>query len=172
MRWLKKESLFNVDVNLLIRFHEMPRSRRSRTRMYWDEYDDSRAKKSWTDISPVIGCTIHVIGCQDCLSHRQDTVVTNLDVWCPRKTNTYSEEKCFWGEDGIDDGLCDECFRKAEFGCGWGGHECSACILDNHRVDVILQHCADCGPCPARHDNEADLPHCKQACPYNIGICG
>jgi hypothetical protein len=175
MKWLKKESLFEVDVGLQIRFHEMPRSRRCRTRMFWEEFDDSRANASWTDISPVIGCTHLVIGCPACLSHRQATDVTGEDMWCPRKTNPDSEEKCFWGEDGIDGGLCDDCVRQAEFGCGWGSHDCTACIPDNHRASAIVQHCADCGPCTAMHGNEFEAehwPHCRQVCPYNNGVCG
>jgi hypothetical protein len=171
-KWLQQESLFHVDVHLLIRFHNMPRSRRLRTRIYWDEFDECHAKALWTDISPVIGCTLHVIGCSDCLSYRQATDVTGVDMWCPRKTNPYSEEKCFWGEHDIDNGLCEECVRLVEFGCGWGRHECTACIVDNHLMEEIVQHCADCGPCTARHDNDEEGPHCRQVCPYNIGVCG
>jgi hypothetical protein len=172
MKWLKKESLFYVEVRLLIRFHEMPRSRRCRTRMYWDEYADSRANASWTDMSPVMGCTYHAIGCPACLSHRQATDVVGEEIMCPRKTNPDSEEKCFWGEDGINGGLCADCFIQAEFGCGWGGHECTACIVDNHHSEEIAQHCADCGPCIAMHDNDEEGGHCRQVCPYNCGVCG
>jgi hypothetical protein len=174
MKWLKKESLFDVDVHVMIRFHNMPRSRRLRTRMYWDEYDESSANASWTDATAVIGCTDNVIGCADCLSHRQAFDVTGEDMWCPQRKNAYSEEKCFWGEDGIDGGLCEDCSSRSEFGCGSGMHECTVCIADNHRMESIVQQCADCGPCAAMHvnDDHDDWPHCSKVCPWNIEVCG
>ena len=170
MSWLKKESLFHVEVELLIRFHNMPRSRRCRTRKFWDEYEECRAKGRWADMSPVIGCTQHVIGCANCLSHRQAIAVSGEDLWCPQKTNADSDETCFWGEDGIHGGLCEDCFRRKEFGCGWGSHECTLCITDNHSFEVIVRQCTHCGPCPAMHGNEEDWPHCRQVCPHTVGI--
>ncbi len=156
----------------LIRFHDMSRSRRIRTRLYWDEFEISRARASWTNKSPVIGCTIHISGCADCLSRTQATDVSGEDMWCPQTTNAYTEERCFWGDDGINGGLCDDCFRQAEFVCGLGSHEFRACIKDNHHAEEIVQHCAECEPCLARHENGEDWPHCRQACPSHVQVCG
>ncbi len=93
MTWLKQESLFNAagHVAETVRFFEMPRARRLRTRAHWDEYEECRAKARWTDMSPVVGCPDYSIGCPECLSERQATAVTGEDMWCPRKTNPYTE---------------------------------------------------------------------------------
>jgi hypothetical protein len=171
IEWLEKECLQDVEVDLLVRFHDMPRSRRIRTRIYWDEYDESLAKASWSDMSPVIGCTGYVIGCPKCLSHRQATNTAGDNMWCPQKNNANSVEKCFWGENDIDDGLCDGCVFNTDSGCGWGSHDCNDCINDNHWMDTIAQACAECGPCLADHGNDDDeWPHCRQVCPDIIGI--
>jgi hypothetical protein len=173
MKWLKQESLFDVAVFELIRFHDMPRSRRIRTRNFWNEYDEALANAAWADSSPVLGCTIRSIGCPECLSHRQAIQLTGEDMWCPWKTNANSEEKCFWGEDGIDGGLCEGCVRQVQHGCGFGFHHCTACIVDNHSAEEIVQHCSECGPCPGRHENEEEGgQHCRKVCPYNSVVCG
>jgi hypothetical protein len=179
MQWLKEESLFYVEVWMLVRLFEMPRSRRFQTQMYWDEYNDCHKKESWTDITPIIGCSWDAIGCRQCLSHRQATNVAGADMWHPQKTNPDSEEKCFWGEDGIDGGLCHDCARQKEYGCGWGGHECRRCVEDNHRSAATVDdaNCDDCGPCQPClamriHDEEGWWPHCRQACELHIIVCG
>ena len=173
MTWLKQESLFNAagHVAETVRFFEMPRARRLRTRAHWDEYDECLANATWTDMSPVLGCPDYSIGCPECLSQRQATAVTGEDMWCPWKTNPYTEEKCFWGEEGVRYGLCEDCFDAIEFGCGLGLHECSSCIRHNHRNEEIVQYCDACRLCTGNHDAQED-PHCIAVCPFNECICG
>ena len=79
-------------------------------------------------------------------------------VMCPRRYNAFTPETCFNGLDRHD-GLCDDCEDYRELGCGFGEHECNACVANAHRKEILIT-CADCGECPFHGDD-----HCRQACP-------
>jgi hypothetical protein len=172
-KFLEDGGLWHVNVALLVRFHDLPRERRIRTRLYWDTHDEAMARSEWTDNSPVEGCTLDPVGCPSCLSTREAMAAAGEDMWCPRRTGLPSREHCFWGRPAYnrEEDMCEDCQDMAEEGCGHGDHDCQICIRDNHHPHGVIRACFECGPCMEVHDGDI-LQHCHVVCPYNIRVVG
>jgi hypothetical protein len=175
-KFLEENGLWGVCVATLIRFHDLPRARRMRTRIYWDTYKEAMDRLTWTNSSPVVACTIDPIGCRFCLSSREALEAAGDDMWCPRRTGLPSRQHCFWSRPAHnrDEDLCEDCQREVEEGCGFGDHDCQICIKDNHGFGEVMLPCVNCGPCTAIHDDidDGDAWHCRMACPYFTEIVG
>ena len=133
--------------------------RRMGVRRYNDALDALLATRGWTDNSPVLGCVWDRIACDYCLAERHVENELGYNPYCPQLYDPDSTEDCLWGDPQYG-GLCDACWLKLEFGCGWGMHICSQCVHSAHHSELIAMPCIHCAPCP----NCAD-PHCVVVCP-------
>ena len=159
-RWLRAENLFDLSLWFYRILFELPWARRMRTQEYWSIEEDVKRNRSWDDDSPVPGCIIprdqeNHTSCDDCKVNRHMVSLMGYSVMCPQRYNAFTTETCF----GVND-LCGDCEAYRDHGCGFGGHECNACVANEHRLYQILITCTDCGECPFHGDD-----HCRQACP-------
>jgi hypothetical protein len=152
-----------VDVWARIRIFEYTNpERRMRIAAYKYAVDVCFRDRTWTDMSPVPGCSR--AGCEECYVHRHVIQEIQDDPYCPRSFNEHSLEPCL--DPNPRTGLCDACQIVAEFGCGWGDHNCRSCIVDCHSYDRVETPCGECGPCDNPACVEAnDDGHCGVVCP-------
>ena len=165
MEWLKKEHLFFVDTWTLITFHNLSWGRRVRTRRYWDALDECEKFVTWTDNTSIAACSRHEIACRSCLVRRHVVKMLGENMDCPQSANPDSREACFNGVSTFG-GLCQDCFDRVEFGCGYGGdHKCEGCVYDAHHSQMLTTQCTQCGHCEDAACEWADRFHCRVTCP-------
>ena len=150
-----------MDFGDVLRLHGQPHARRSRLRAYMDAYDECEEKRNWTDMSPITACSFNRIACDQCLIRRHVVTFLDDDPFCPRSFNAESTEDCFHGLEEYN-GLCEDCWLREEFGCGWGGHVCTQCVHDKHKMESIAVPCIHCGPC-IHCELEGEF-HCVATC--------
>ena len=174
-RWLREEQLFYVDVRNLVTLYNLPRPRQARIVRWWDEYDHCKRYRTWADNSPMASCTIHPIACDACLSSRHVIVMLGEDALCPQSTDPLSDEACMFS--CSEEGLCDDCISRKEFGCGHGSHVCASCVVDAHVMENVVTECVQCGECinPLCLAAGAWEYHCRAVCPRGPAcghVCG